>query len=190
MQQLPECRFITDKLRAELSPTLFYHNIEHTLDVCERASEIGKQEQLSESDSKLLAIAAAYHDSGFLFQSDNHEHFSCEMVRQYLPQYNYSSTDIETICAIIMATKIPQNPKTHLEEILCDADLDYFGRADFSEIAERLYAELMANGSLISREEWNYIQYKFISTHNYFTATSITLRQAAKERNLKRIKQV
>ena len=35
--------------------------------------------------------------------------------------------DIEIICGIIMATKIPQRPKNYLEEIICDADLNYLG---------------------------------------------------------------
>ena len=33
------------------------------------------------------------------------------------------------------ATKIPQTPLTKLEEIICDADLDYLGREDFFEIS-------------------------------------------------------
>ena len=34
-----------------------------------------------------------------------------------------------------MATKIPQKPQNHYEEVLSDADLDYLGRDDFLRLA-------------------------------------------------------
>ena len=45
-----------------------------------------------------------------------------------------------------MATEIPQNPKTHLEMIMCDADLDYLGRYDFETISNNLYTEFLDFG--------------------------------------------
>ena len=38
---------------------------------------------------------------------------------------------------------MPQTPKNHLEEIMCDSDLDYLGRQDFYPIAETLRQELV-----------------------------------------------
>ena len=83
-----------------------------------------------------------------------------------------------------MATKIPQSPKNHLEEILADADLDYLGRDDFEKISERLFQELALN----DRNEWNKIQISFFEKHNYFTDSAKRMRNEKKQENLEKIK--
>ncbi len=74
-------------------------------------TDIAKEEGISDSDLKLLLVAAIYHDAGYLEQNNNHEQHSCEIARKYLPQFHYTKEDIDTICSIIMATKIPQKPE-------------------------------------------------------------------------------
>jgi len=184
MKQLPECKLILNKLINELPEHLLYHTIHHTLDVYQSALEIAKQEGICSSDLKLLLIAAIYHDAGYLEHNYNHEHHSCEMARKYLPQFHYTKEDIDTICSIIMATKMPQKPQSHLEKIICDADLSYLGRDDFFSISEKLYAEMISIGSISNREEWERMQEKFLQEHHYFTATAIKLRNLKKEQNL------
>lgn len=187
MKELPECKLIIDKLINELPGHLRYHTIEHTLDVYDSATFIAKKEGIGPDDLKILQVAAIYHDAGYLIQNHNHEQRSCDIARKYLPQYNYPAAVIEQICDMIMATKIPQNPQTHLEEILCDADLDYLGRNDFFTIGEKLYEEMVNNAMINKPEEWNAIQEKFLQQHHYFTKTAIELRTAEKEKNLKKI---
>ena len=184
MQHLPECQLIMAKLKKDLPPHIHYHTIEHTMDVYDRAQFIAKEEGVSHSDIKLLLIAAIYHDAGYLKQNEDHELISCQMVREYLPQFSYSVDDIERICTLIMATKIPHKPKTHLEEIICDADLDYLGRDDFFKIGEKLYLEFLELGKIFTRNEWNTIQVNFLRQHHFFTSTSISLRQTIKDKNL------
>ena len=185
MKQFPECKLILDKLMNEIPEYLHYHTIDHTLDVYECVSTIAKLEDVSSSDYKLLQVAAIYHDVGYLIEKQNHEEHSCDMARKNLPQYNYSAQDINAICSIIMATKMPQNPKTHLEEIICDADLDYLGRSDFFNLSKRLYKEMIAFGIIKNWEDWIKIQEVFLNEHHYFTKSAIKLRQAEKEQNLK-----
>jgi hypothetical protein len=83
-----------------------------------------------------------------------------------------------------MATKIPQNPKSHLEEIICDADLNYLGRDDFFSIEEKLYEEMLAFGYIKNTEEWNKVQVDFMRNHHYFTSTAIRDNYSQKEKNL------
>jgi uncharacterized protein len=123
--------FITKKLKKELSANYIYHNIDHTNDVYQAAESIGKQENISAHDMKLLLTAALYHDSGFLKFSNGHEEESCRIAAEALPRYNYTENDINLICGMIRATRVPQSPKTLLERILVDADLDYLGRMIF-----------------------------------------------------------
>ena len=72
-----------------------------------------------------------------------------------------------------MATRIPQTPLTKLEEIICDADLDYLGRDDFHQIADSLKNELMAFGKIQSDKQWGEIQIPLLEKHSYFTELSI-----------------
>src|SRR4051794_9294770 len=110
MQEQPECTYILDKLRNDLPKHLKYHTLGHTLDVYSRAEAIAKQEGLTGRMLELLLVAAVYHDAGYLYQRVQHENRSCEIAREVLPNYGYTTEDIGEICHIIMATQLPQNP--------------------------------------------------------------------------------
>jgi predicted metal-dependent HD superfamily phosphohydrolase len=84
-----------------------------------------------------------------------------------------------------MATQ--NKPINKLQEIICDADLDYLGRDDFEEIADNLRKELTEMGKIKSRKEWDEIQVKFLNQHQYFTATALGSRQQKKQENLERV---
>jgi predicted metal-dependent HD superfamily phosphohydrolase len=158
------------------------------MDVYHCAESIAKEEGVNDVEMKLLLVAAIYHDAGYLFQNKGHEQVSCEIARQYLPQFSYTEQEINTICTIIMATKIPQCPKSHLEEIICDADLNYLGRTDFFSIEEKLYQEMVAFGYIDDNEHWNNVQVDFMQDHHYFTATAIKHNNLQKEKNLEIVK--
>lgn len=181
-------KFILNKLSNELPQHLFYHSVEHIDDVYAAAEKLGKQENISDYEMKLLLTAAWFHDSGFLKGAKGHEEESCRIARQFLPDYNYSNEEIECICGMIMATQIPQSPKNHLEEILADADLDYLGRDDFFTIGDKLFAELSIFGFLNTEDDWNRLQVRFLESHHYFTPTAIQQRQAKKEAHLTLVK--
>ena len=188
MQFKNAAEFIIQKLRNELSPKLSYHSVAHVLDVYDAAEKIGKAENISAAEMKLVLTAAAYHDSGFLKGAKNHEEESCRIVRENLPGFDYQPNQIEQICGMIMATKIPQSPKNYLEEILADADLDYLGRDDFFTIGNQLFAELTNFGTIKTVHEWDELQVRFLESHHYFTKTALQLRQAKKEAHLGQIK--
>ena len=188
MLHCPECQLILNRLKTELSKNLTYHNVNHTLDVYENVIFIGEQEGVCENDLKLLQVAAIYHDSGFLIEKNNHEEHSCQLAREYLPQYNYSTNDIDAICTIIMATKMPQKPKTPLQEIICDADLAYLGRNDFFKLSKGLYQEMMEFGTIKNWKQWLQLQEKFLKQHHYFTLAAIETYNIEKLKNLQIIK--
>ncbi|HLL42238.1 MAG TPA: HD domain-containing protein, partial [Segetibacter sp.] len=122
---------VIDKLEQGLSPALTYHNVAHTLDVLNQAVDIAKREGIEdENDLLLLKISALYHDVGFLQIYTGHEEISCEVAGKELFEFGFSTEQIEKICGMIRATKVPQQPVNVLEEVICDADLDYLGRND------------------------------------------------------------
>jgi predicted metal-dependent HD superfamily phosphohydrolase len=179
--------FILDKLRRELQPELLYHGIHHTLDVLNITIELCTLEGIGPHDTLLLKTAALFHDAGFIFGGHNHEAASCTIAREWLPQFQYDNTDIDRICGMIMATKIPQTPLNALEEILCDADLDYLGRDDFYTIGNTLFEELKSFNLLEHEDEWNQLQIAFLAKHAYFTNTSLNRRNAIKHRHLNQL---
>jgi uncharacterized protein len=180
--------FITKKLASQLSSLLTYHSIQHTLDVYEAAKSIGEKENITPREMKLLLTAASYHDAGFLNCVAGHEDESCKMARDTLPNYGYLPLEIGQICQMIMATKIPQTPKNHLEEILADADLDYLGRDDFFTINDKLYNEVFIQGTFTNKDDWYKTNIAFMENHCYFTEASTILRLEKKENNSKQIK--
>ena len=124
-------KFILEKLQGELPQHLSYHSVGHVKDVCQATEEIAGKEGIAGEDLTLLLTAALFHDSGFLFGAAEHEKKSCDIARQHLPEFDYTGDQIEKICGMIMATRIPQTPHNLLEQIIADADLDYLGRDDF-----------------------------------------------------------
>src|ERR1035437_689886 len=181
-------KFILKKLKKELPKHLSYHSVEHITDVYKSAKAIAKHEKVKGEDLKLLLTAALFHDSGFLQGQKEHEALSCSIAKEYLPGYDYTEEQINKICGMIMATKIPQSPKNLLEEIICDADLDYLGRNDFFIIGDRLFSELRMYGMINDEMDWSRLQVRFLETHHYFTKTSIKLRKEKKDEYLSIIK--
>ncbi|MEQ8302089.1 MAG: tetratricopeptide repeat protein [Cyclobacteriaceae bacterium] len=177
-------KFISQKLKKELPTTLTYHNVAHVDDVLQSAVNIAKAEGTSEEEIKLVRIAALYHDSGFITTYKGHEANGCELAKETLPSFRFSESQIDQICSMIMATKIPQSPQNKLDQILCDADLDYLGRDDFFEIGDRLYAEMKDRGFLENEREWNLTQKVFLENHRYHTPTSKSKREAKKQEHL------
>lgn len=176
--------YVLRRLQEELPEKLYYHGIHHTLDVCHEAEELAAAENVKGDNLVLLRTAALYHDIGFVEQYENHESVACRIAEESLPHFDYAPEQITVINHIIAATRIPQSPVTHLEEIMCDADLDYLGRHDFFQIAETLQKEWMAYGLISSEEEWNCKQVEFFEKHHYFTTTAREKRALQKSKHL------
>ena len=176
-------QYILERLKEELSPELTYHNCAHTMDVYSAARQIAVEEGVDGERLQLLLTAALFHDAGFLIRAQGHEVLSCAIAQEALPAFGYSDAGIQLICKLIMATEVPQQPTHHLEEIICDADLDYLGRDDFFGRSELLYEEMRNLGAVASREAYDKIQRAFLDSHHYFTATSNRLRSQKKAEN-------
>lgn len=166
-----------------------YHNYEHTRDVIDAAARIAREEKVPEHDLLLVKTAAIFHDVGYIFIRTGHEEKSCSIAKEMLSANGISSTDIDKVCDLIMATKVPQMPKDKLEEIICDADLDYLGRGDYFRISEKVFHEFKHYGIVKDEKEWKQMQIKFFESHHYFTESSLKSRNKQKEENLRLIKQ-
>ena len=96
------------------------------------------------------------------------------LQQEKMAAFGLLASEVEIISALIRATKLPQRPQTMLEQIICDADLDYLGRSDFPEISSLLYLELKTSGVVQSRNEWYKLQCEFLDKHAFHTSFSQT----------------
>lgn len=182
-------RHIMKVLEKGLSPLLHYHSIEHTKDVVRAVERYALLEGVTDEGLFLLKSAATYHDAGFVENYDKNEPIGARMAEEILPKYGYSDQHISQIKELIFVTQIPHQPKNKLEQIICDADLDYLGRDDFHEIADRLRRELKEHGKIDSDRQWDHMQVAFLNMHKYFTPTAIASRQTKKMQNLKEVEE-
>jgi len=176
----------------QLSPTLYYHGLHHTLDVVAQAESLADAEGITDAAQRaVLRTAAFFHDTGFLTTYQGHEKAGCALAHQVLPEMGYTATQIDSICKLIMATQMPQAPgDSHLVQILCDADLDYLGRPDFLPISNTLLQELQARGKMQDLRAWQELQVRFLSEHRYWTRTALQRREAGKQAHLAAAREV
>lgn len=179
---------VLSKLEKELPKSLTYHNVHHTKEVIHNCKIIAEAEGITGDDLTILLTAALFHDTGFLETYKNHEEASCVFARGILPEYEYTTAQIDQICRLIMTTKIPQNAYEKLEQVLCDADLLYLGTDIYFKQSKKLYKELRNWVILKTYEEWVDYQVDFIAKHNYYTSLAKNIYSHKKNQNLHLIK--
>ncbi len=176
------------QLQSNLDPNLTYHNLWHTEnDVMPGAVRLARLSGVTEDETQLLRVAAAFHDIGFIVANEGHEIIGAREAAQILPQYGFSNRQIERIMGMIMATRMPQSPRNLLEEILADADLDVLGREDFFARNQQLRLEMAYFGQVMTEKEWLEFQSSFLQEHSYFTAAAKKLRNETKRRHIAQV---
>lgn len=175
------------EILAKLPQHLTYHNLGHTAYVLDQAVFLAKESQVSEGDLHLLKLAALFHDTGFIDNPKNHEEKGCKIAANYLSA-EYSPDDLRKIYGMIMATKIPQSPQTHLENILADADLEYLGTDLFDQIGQTLFLELKHFNPDFTEQAWDELQLVFMQKHHYHTEYCRQNREPKKQENLLTVK--
>jgi HD superfamily phosphodiesterase len=164
---------------------MIYHDLAHTLNVEKSALRLARLEGLDEEEIMLLRTAVLYHDSGFIFTYSRNELHGVRMMEQSLPKYGYDQEQIAAIRSMILATSSGNEPVTLLEQIMCDADHDYLGRADYYMVAEKLREEIAVFGTIMSEEEWLNFQLGYLQhEHKFYTSTSKNIRERGKQNRI------
>lgn len=178
-------RYSLARLESGLPPHYFYHSPAHTHEeVAPAATELGHAEGVTDDDILILLTTAYFHDIGYIEQIDGHEAIGVRIARQVLPGMGYTPDQLETIERLILATRLPHAPTSHLEMILVDADLDHLGRKSFWRRTDDLRRELAAEGSIMSDRNWYERTLAFMNDHHYFTASAVRLKLERKNRNI------
>src|SRR6266705_3831941 len=94
--------YAISRLRAELSPVVTYHCVAHTeLDVMPAVARLARLAGTPEADCRLLEVAAAYHDIGYVQTHLNHEAIGIGIMSGVLPGLGFSQEDIARIASMI-----------------------------------------------------------------------------------------
>jgi HD superfamily phosphodiesterase len=166
------------------NPALLYHNLAHTETVVSRCAEIAAAHSLSTEDQFILFSAAWFHDTGHLIEVGcGHEVKSVHIMRDFLQQHDIKDDVISKIEGCIMATSMPQNPATLLEQILCDADVYNLGTDEFKKTDQLVKAEIEQNLKT-NFCNWDSITLKFLKSHHFFTDYCNRKLKAGKEDNV------
>ncbi len=175
-------QYMLNRLKKELPENLYYHGLHHTLDVINAAERIARGEEVDKAEEMLIKVAALFHDSGFTKVYDGNEPEGVNLAKEILPKYGFTEKQIKRVEGMIMATTLPQHPTNILEEIMCDADLDYLGRSkeEFYRVSDALKRELFEHGMLKNESDWDPIQVKFLKQHRFFTQTAVKYRRKNK----------
>ena len=190
----PRLKIVDDYIRAlfkdELPDGIKYHDADHTLHptkgVVAAANSIAIAENISEHDRELLVAAAYFHDTGFIREYDKNEPIAARMAGRILKLIGFKPDEIQKIQKMILATDLAVKPQTHVEKILCDADLDHFGREDFFELDGKLREGRRIRGLDVSDDaKWYKGTLAVITNHQYYTESQTKLREKKKQKNIK-----
>ncbi|NRH20744.1 HD domain-containing protein [Candidatus Gracilibacteria bacterium] len=149
-----------------------YHNPEHSISVLDRATYIAMAESVGNEDLEDLQLACLFHDTGFSEQYEKNEHIGARIARKWLEEQGHNKDRIAKIEKIIMATVLFSTPRTHLEMIIQDADLDNIGtKAEFVTSQKYLTELRTVGGKDISDcAYWQFV-YKLLTKYKFHTET-------------------
>jgi predicted metal-dependent HD superfamily phosphohydrolase len=176
----------------ELPVGIKFHDANHTLHpargVVASANRIAISEKISEQDRELLIAAAYFHDTGYIREYGRNEPIAARMAGRILKLIGYKPKEIEKVQKMILATDLTCEPKTHLEKILCDADLDNLGRKDFFKLDAKLREGRRIRGLDVSDDiKWYKGTLEVMKNHKYYTKSQIKLREEEKQKNMKKL---
>jgi len=164
--------FVSDLFINKVNKTIHFHTLQHTQEVVAGSETMADYYHLEDEDRFALTLAAWFHDTGYSGgHAAGHENLSIELAVKFLNEHKVHQTIIDKVIGCINATRLPQNPNSLIEQIICDADLFHLGTGDFREKNKLLREELNDFGNLdLSKKDWRKKNIEFLSKQNYFTS--------------------
>ena len=168
-----------------------FHNLTHTQDVVSAAEEIGIRIELTTDEMESVIVAAWLHDIGYLEGQGDHEKKSAEKSRELLQAWGASNRKIAEVSDAILSTKVPQQPKSLVSKVLCDADLFHLSSEQCTIQSEKLREEWEKEGfQPMSDREWLQYNLEFLENHRYHTPYGQTILQEGKKKNIKKYRKL
>lgn len=187
-------------LDTRLPEGLFYHDIEHTVSVITKAVQFSRYARLPERDTELIAIAAAWHDTGYCGQRHNNEPLGAAWAAEAMQESGgYSQSEIDEVTQAILDTQMkPRSSDGILHQVatgrlspwLLDADLANFGSRNFLPVSLRLLREVegwnvQTEQDLLSPTVGTFFggSSQLLTAHRWQTEAARELLQSQKENN-------
>ena len=169
---------------------LLYHNLDHTVNVVERAREIAAQYELSGKELSALFTAAWFHDTGHMFVDPAmHEVKSVDLMKNFFTGHNITDQEfIDQTEAAVLATRISHEPQNLVEQIIRDADTYHLGTKEFKAVNKKLKKEYIVRKLHSPHANWNKKSLEFLQAHNYHTPYCQALLEEGKQQNIARLK--
>ncbi len=184
-------RYVLDLLATRLDPQLRYHNLAHTVSVRNAALELGRSAGLDEDELELLELAAWFHDTGFTEVTEGHEEVSKRIARTFLAGLGYPEERIRQVERLIDVTRLGETPRTRLEQLMKDADLNNLAGPNYLHTLDNLRHERRVfYGEEYSDEEWLATNVAFLENHQYFTPEAQRTFGAGKQDNLDMVRRL
>lgn len=166
-----------------------FHNLAHTRDVAAAAEEIGNRMELGDDELESAIIAAWLHDIGYLEGEGNHEKKAADKSRELLLSWGASPRKVQEVTEAILSTKVPQQPKTMVSKVVCDADLYHLSSEACIEKSDKLRSEWeLTKNESVTDLLWLKQNLEFMEGHRYHTSYGQTILQEGKKRNIKKIR--
>src|SRR5690606_20522 len=129
--------------------------------------EIGSHIELTDDEMESAIIAGWLHDVGYLEGEGDHERNAANKARELLASWGSSQKKVTEITDAILATKVPQQPKSIVGKVLCDADLFHLSSESCMEQSNKLREEWKNHGKeSMSDTEWIRHDIEFLEKHH------------------------
>jgi predicted metal-dependent HD superfamily phosphohydrolase len=168
-----------------------FHNIDHTNDVVKAVQDIASHSGLTAEETESAIVAAWLHDIGYVDGAENHEQKAAAKAEGLLREAGLPGRRISDITEAIIATRVPQQPRSLIAKVLCDADLHHLSTQQCSSKAEKLREEWETVGhKTLTDKEWIETNLSFMENHRYHTPYGQTVLQDGKKKNIKKLRKL
>jgi predicted metal-dependent HD superfamily phosphohydrolase len=168
-----------------------FHNLTHTRDVVKAVEEIGTQTGLTEDELESATIAAWLHDIGYIQGAEGHEEKAANRAKELLEEWGAPHKKIMEISEAIMSTKVPQQPRSLISKVLCDADLYHLSTEECTAKSGKLREEWENLGTkTLNDTEWTQTNLEFLENHRYHTPYGQAILQQGKKKNIKKLRKL
>ena len=174
-------------LELHLPGRYLYHSILHTRDVLKYSDIFAEKSGLSAEERNLLHVAAAFHDTGYVYDPEHHESESSSIAAAVLKDLDFSDGEIARVSELILHTRMGESPASLTGMILRDADVEYLGRSEFYHLSTLLRQELYLGGNAMSEPEWLRFEIKFLTGFAFASPVAHKLRAAGVAKHLREL---
>jgi len=159
----------------EAPPNLYFHNASFVKSIGNQVDLLSNAENLQEAEYINLRLASVFLFTGYIADYEKPLEGACQIAEEILPKFGFSKIIIDSAKKII-TNSFSEKLESSSDNILHDAQYDYFGRVDFIKLTEKLLKEETEYGLARDKKAWMQKQLKLLSEHDFITSTAKLLR--------------